>query len=46
LISPEQLEYIAAKYDDCLCHGCLLEMRAEYNSQSHAERIRKIIKRR
>ena len=46
LISPEQLDYISSKYDDCLCHRCLLEMRAEYNENAHAERIEKIIHRR
>ena len=43
LISQEQLGYIASKYDDCLCHQCLLELREEYNHDVHAKRIKKIV---
>ena len=43
LLSPEQLEYIAGKYDDCLCSRCLLEARSEYNVQQHAQRIKNLL---
>lgn len=28
-LTPQQLEYIAARYDDCLCRACLEALRAE-----------------
>ena len=28
-LTPEQREYIAARYDDCLCRACLEALRAE-----------------
>lgn len=43
LLTPEQLEYIASKYDDCLCGKCLLEARSEYNIQQHQQRIKKVL---
>ena len=42
LLTPEQLEYIAGKYRDCLCSACLLEARTEYNLQQHDLRIKAI----
>ena len=44
LLTPEQLEYIAAKYEDCLCSKCLLEARSEYNNQQHEQRIQQLLK--
>ena len=43
LLSPEQLEYIAGKYQDCLCSNCLLEIRSEYNVQQHEQRIKRLL---
>ena len=42
VLSPEQLEYINFKFDDCLCAKCLLAVRAEFNEQQHVEKMRKI----
>ena len=41
VLSPEQLEYISARYDDCLCASCLLELRAEFNALQHKEILRR-----
>jgi hypothetical protein len=38
LLTPEQLEYIAANYEDCLCSKCLLAVRSEYNNQQHEQK--------
>jgi len=43
LLSPEQLEYIAFRYEDCLCSRCLREVRGEYNRQQHERRLRRIL---
>jgi hypothetical protein len=43
LLTPEQLEYIASQYEDCLCSKCLLEIRAEYNIQQHEQRIKRVL---
>jgi hypothetical protein len=43
LLSPEQLEYIASHYQDCLCSRCLLEARSEYNIKQHQKRIKQIL---
>ena len=40
VLSTEQLDYIAAQYDDCLCAKCLLLLRGEFNTLQHEERIR------
>ena len=40
VLSPEQLEYIANQYDDCLCAKCLVEVRAEYNQLQHEQKIK------
>lgn len=29
VLTPAQLEYIAARYDDCLCRACLEALQAE-----------------
>lgn len=39
LLTPEQLDYIAAQYDDCLCSACLLALRAEFNTALHEQRM-------
>jgi hypothetical protein len=44
VLSAEQLEYINQQYEDCLCGRCLLELRAEYNEQQHAQKIRALCK--
>lgn len=41
-MTAEQLEYSSTKYTDCLCLACLKELRTEFNSLSHAERIKNI----
>ena len=43
VLNAEQIEYMQMKYEDCLCAKCLLEVRAEYNSLKHAQRLNKII---
>ncbi|MDH3948184.1 MAG: cysteine-rich CWC family protein [Gammaproteobacteria bacterium] len=43
LLSPEQLEFIAGKYEDCLCSTCLLEARSEYNIQQYKKRIKRLL---
>lgn len=42
VLSAEQLEFISQQYEDCLCSRCLLELRAEYNGQQHARKIRRL----
>jgi len=41
MLSDEQLNYINALYDDCLCIACLNALRAEYNLMQHQEKIQK-----
>lgn len=43
LLDEAQLEYLAARYDDCLCSRCLLAVRGEYNRQQHARRLRRFL---
>ena len=40
-LTVEQLEYVNAQYDDCLCVSCLATLRSEYNNQQHQKRINK-----
>ena len=40
VLSPEQLDYISARYDDCLCATCLLALRGEFNALQHEERLK------
>ena len=30
-LTEKQLEYIASRYQDCLCAKCLMDIRVEYN---------------
>ncbi|WP_455220008.1 cysteine-rich CWC family protein [Kaarinaea lacus] len=41
VLSTQQLDYINAQYDDCLCISCLYALRTEYNLQQHSEKIQK-----
>jgi hypothetical protein len=34
-LDEAQLDYIHARYDDCLCAACLAELRTESNLQTH-----------
>ena len=36
-------DYIAQQFDDCLCAGCLSELRAEVNTQQFDEKIKQIV---
>ena len=40
VLSPEQLDYIASHFDDCLCASCLLTLRGEFNAMQHEERLK------
>ena len=41
-MTVEQLEYSSTQYSDCLCLSCLKDLRTEYNSLSHSQRIKNI----
>jgi|GEM_PF-2354596 len=36
-LSPEQLDYIADKWDGCLCHSCLLNIKKNWQQISGVE---------
>ena len=36
-LDSRQSDYVAAHYEDCLCLGCLSELRAEYNESTGSE---------
>ncbi|MGD8594702.1 MAG: cysteine-rich CWC family protein [Gammaproteobacteria bacterium] len=41
-LSAEQLDYVNAKYEDCLCASCLEELRAEFiNIENDINRLTK-----
>ena len=44
LLSEQQMAYINAQYDDCLCINCLQALRTEYNYQQHEQKIRKYLR--
>ncbi|WP_343604429.1 cysteine-rich CWC family protein [Fluviicola sp.] len=33
VLSVEESQYISEHYSDCLCAGCMLEMKKEYNAK-------------
>jgi hypothetical protein len=35
MLNAQQLDYIAGRYDDCLCSRCLLELRSESNQMQY-----------
>jgi hypothetical protein len=39
LLGESHREFIAQRYDDCLCAHCLRELRTEHNCREHARRI-------
>jgi hypothetical protein len=41
-LTPEQMDYINAQFDDCLCVSCLAALRREYNCRQHQLKIEKI----
>jgi len=41
VLDAGQLDYIASRYEDCLCSRCLLEVRSEYNQMQHEARIKR-----
>ena len=41
-MTVEQLEYSSTQYDDCLCLSCLNDLRTEYNTLSHSQKIKNI----
>ena len=41
-LTAEQLEYCNTQYDDCLCLSCLKELRTEYNTLAHSEKIKNV----
>lgn len=43
LLTPEQLEYVATQYSDCLCHRCLVELRSKFNQSQHQQRIHHLV---
>lgn len=38
-LTEEHLDYIQARYDDCLCAACLVALRREYNLQASEQPI-------
>lgn len=38
-LTSEQVEYVSAQYDDCLCVSCLGVLRSEYNCRQHQKKI-------
>ncbi|MDH5445047.1 MAG: cysteine-rich CWC family protein [Gammaproteobacteria bacterium] len=40
VLSPEQLDYIATRFSDCLCARCLVAVRGEFNALQHEEKIK------
>ena len=41
-MTAEQLEYSSTQYNDCLCLSCLKDLRTEYNTLSHSQKIKNI----
>ena len=39
VISDEQMDYINAQYDDCLCLSCLKSLRVEFNIRKNKNKI-------
>jgi hypothetical protein len=44
LLTEQQMAYINAQYDDCLCLACLQALRTEYNCRQHERKIRKYLR--
>ncbi len=42
-LSEEQVKYLRSRYDDCLCHDCLLQVRKEFNLQKHRQKLGKFM---
>jgi len=40
VLSSEQLDYIGAQFNDCLCAKCLIAVRGEFNELQHEEKIK------
>ena len=38
-----EADYVASRYDDCLCADCLTALRVEYNVDRHAARLQTIL---
>lgn len=38
-LNEVERNYIRERYDDCLCAGCMREMRAEYHNNNHKKKI-------
>ncbi len=38
-LTSQQADYIAARFDGCLCAGCLAALRAEYNVSKFSARL-------
>jgi Cysteine-rich CWC len=41
-LSPEQMEYVSAQFDDCLCASCLQVLRGEYSASKMQKSVVKI----
>ncbi|WP_455376044.1 cysteine-rich CWC family protein [Kaarinaea lacus] len=40
-LSEQELDFISAGYDDCLCQSCLVELRREFNQRVFREKLEK-----
>ena len=45
ILDEAQLDYIHARYDDCLCAACLAELRSESNIQVFQARLSTLLAR-
>jgi hypothetical protein len=39
-LSRGEKEFISARYDDCLCKNCLLDMKMEYARELHVRKLK------
>ncbi len=40
-LSESEREYISARYEDCLCRNCLLDMKMEFARDLHTIKIKR-----
>ena len=42
VLSSEQMDYMNAQYDDCLCISCLQKLCTKFNDQQHKQNIHNV----
>ena len=42
-LSQEERSFFNQKYNDCLCANCMKELKSEYSTQRHNQKLKKIL---